>query len=486
MTKTIREADEKEINLAQELYIHYHKQNYLDYKKKYAPLDINWSLISSIYKQDAAILKKRMNAIENITNKDGKTLVEALGIINDLNGNSNILNETEQKIANDVTELIRKGIRESISSSYDLKKSTTIQQKINILDNYIKYIHEVINSFERSNDDYMKYILDLYKGDKKTISNINNLFSTGNKLNLLSINKTALTSFNTLKEKVIQLETISNSLKIKPKSEKIKYKNKVINYESLIYPMHYLFSNILGGIGEGLGANFAIKSLSEFLKTLENKDMIINIEGTGTEKTEIGNTKKADYTISINNDNSVILSFGVSAKAQAINKGKKITTTFETTKLKNFFDKYIKADNFEKYVFYNNLYQGLTNTTEMQYLRRKYAAMALLDTITGSSQGENVLFLQYLDSLVRLDEFFESLTNSPKNQLPALSVIGSNKIKTSNDFVSRHGEKLNSILKSEEYTDLTPESKSLVAWVRSRQTLKALNQLVTQIQYTHE
>ena len=122
----------------------------------------------------------------------------------------------------------------------------------------------------------------------------------------------------------------------------------------------------------------------------------------------------------------------------------------------------------------------------MQYLRRKYAAMALLDAITGSNQGENVLFLQYLDSLVKLDEFFESLAGASKNQLPALSVIGANKIKTSNDFITRRGDKLNELLKTEGYTDLTPESKSLVAWVRSRQTFKTLNELVTQIQYVHE
>ena len=122
----------------------------------------------------------------------------------------------------------------------------------------------------------------------------------------------------------------------------------------------------------------------------------------------------------------------------------------------------------------------------MQYLRRKYAAMALLGAITGSNQGENVLFLQYLDSLVKLDEFFESLAGASKNQLPALSVIGANKIKTSNDFITRRGDKLNELLKTEGYTDLTPESKSLVAWVRSRQTFKTLNELVTQIQYVHE
>lgn len=487
MAKTVQEVNQKEINLAQELYIHYHKQSYLDYKNKNIEIDMNWGLISSIYGQDAAILRKRMGAIENITNKDGKSLVEALGTINDLNGNSNTLNEIEKKVAIDVTELIRKGISESTSTSYALKQAATAQQQIGILDNYIKYIHEVISAFEKGNEDYMKYILDQYQGDTKALANINSLFSMGNKLNLLAINKTAITSFQTLKERVSQLEAARNSLKVGSKPERVQYKNKTLSYDSLIYPMHYLFSNILGGLGEGLGASFAIKSLNEFLQTLESEDMTVDIEGTGTEKIEGGSTKKADYTISVDNENgSINLSFGISAKAQAINKGRKVTTTFETTKLKTFFDKYIQADNFEKYIFYNNLYHGLTSTAEMQYLRRKYAAMALLDAITGSNQGENVLFLQYLDNLVKLDEFFESLARASKNQLPVLSVIGANKIKTSNDFVTRRGDKLNELLKTEGYTDLTPESKSLVAWVRSRQTFKTLNELVTQIQYVHE
>ena len=370
----------------------------------------------------------------------------------------------EKQIATEVTELIRKGIGESTSTSYALKQAATAQQQIAVLDNYIKYIHDVINTFEKGNEDYMKYILEQYQGDSKALANINSLFSTGNKLNLLAINKTALTSFDTLKERVGQLESASGSLKSGRKPARVQYKNKTVSYDSLIYPMHYLFSNILGGLGEGLGASFAIKSLNEFLQTLENEDMTVNVEGTGTEKIEGGSTKKADYTISVDNENgSITLSFGISAKAQAINKGKKVTTTFETTKLKTFFDKYIQANNFEKYIFYNNLYHGLTSTAEMQYLRRKYAAMALLDAITGANQGENVLFLQYLDSLVRLDEFFELLASSPQNQLPSLSIVGANKVRAGNDFITRRGDKLNALLKDPDYRDLTPNSKSIVA-----------------------
>ena len=190
-----------------------------------------------------------MAAIENISNKDGKSLVEALGVINDLNGGSDILNEVEKQIATEVTELIRKGIGESTSTSYALKQAATAQQQIAVLDNYIKYIHDVINTFEKGNEDYMKYILEQYQGDSKALANINSLFSTGNKLNLLAINKTALTSFDTLKERVGQLESASGSLKSGRKPARVQYKNKTVSYDSLIYPMHYLFSNILGGLG---------------------------------------------------------------------------------------------------------------------------------------------------------------------------------------------------------------------------------------------
>ena len=85
------------------------------------------------------------------------------------------------------------------------------------------------------------------------------------------------------------------------------------------------------------------------------------------------------------------------------------------------------------------------------------------DAITGANQGENVLLVQYLDSLVRLDEFFELLASASQNQLPTLSIIGANKIQAGNDFVTRRGDKLNSLLKDPDYRDLTPNSKSIVA-----------------------
>ena len=41
MAKTVAEANQKEINLAQEIYIHYNKQNYLNYRNQFAPLKMD-------------------------------------------------------------------------------------------------------------------------------------------------------------------------------------------------------------------------------------------------------------------------------------------------------------------------------------------------------------------------------------------------------------------------------------------------------------
>jgi len=485
MAKTNAEAGVKEINLAQEIYIHYNKQDYLDYKNKYAPLNLDWNIVSEIYNKDANKLKDRMAAINKLSNKDGETVANALGVLNDVTGNSETMSEMEQKIAIDVADKLRAGKREAITASLALKNAKNVEAEIAILDKYIQYVKDTINAFNQGNKDYMDYIYNKYKGDKKTTTNLNSLFSIAGKLNLLAINQTALTSFDTLTKKLDLLEGASASLKSSKKVNKVQYNGKSVDYQSLIWPMNILFTNILGGLGEGLGATYAIKVLNDYLKTLEDDTLSVNIEGTGTERVEGGSTKKADYNITVNNeDGTIILSFGISAKAQSLKRGKKVTTTFETTKLKNFFDKYIQANNIEKYIFYNNLYQNINGSLEMQYLRKKYAAEAMLGAVTGSNQGENVLFIQYLDQLVSLDEFFESLAHMSYSQLPSLSVQGSSKINKS--FISRRGEKLKALIDSEGYKDLTPESKTIVAWVRSRQAIKTLNELYAQVRYTHE
>lgn len=474
----------KEINLSQEIYIHYKKQNYLNYRKTLGYIE-DWGLISSIYQKDANELKTRMSKLNLLTNKDGKTVADALGILNDISGKSSVFNDIEQRLAIEVGEKIRQGIGQSTSTSYALMGANSVANEIQILDRYIQNVKDVIATFEKNNDDFLSYLLSLYENNSKVQNNIKNLYSVGDKLNLLAINQTALTSFQSLNTRIEQLENARNALISGDKDYTVQYKDKSISYKSLIYPMHQLFINILGGLGEGFGAAIALKELENFMKNLKIPNMTVEIEGTGTGKTTSGKTNKADYTISINDETGeILLSFGISAKAQNLKKGKEITTTFETTKLKKVMEAFELHNNVEKYIFYNNLYQKVQDNTDY-YLRRKIAAANMLNSVTGLKQGENVLFLQYLDSLIRVDEFFEGLSKAGKDNLPTLKVSGISNARGGN-YISRKGNKLNNALQEKDFQDLNPNDKNIVAWVRSRQVIRTLDELSTQIQLRHK
>lgn len=478
--------NQKMINLERELYVHYHKQNYLDYKNANAPLEINWSAISEIYKQDAATLKKKMSALEQITNEGGQNIIDALGILNDISGNSSVYSEMEKKIAVETADKIALGLQKSIITAKALKNTKSRKEEYAVLEEYVNYIEDVINTYEKNNQDFMDYILKKYDGDEQTKSKINSLYLKGNQLSLIAINKSALTSFQTLQDRLKQLKRVEKSLKSGRKPATITYNKRNYNYQSLIYPMHYLFSNILGGLGEGIGAIFAAKSLDDFLKTLEDDTLKVEIEGTGNEKMSGGSVRKSDYTIQINDQTGEIdLSFGISAKAQNLKRGKQVTTTFESTNLKRLFEKYIIASNIEKYIFYNNLYHSINNT-ENQFLRRKFAAQSMLNAVTGAAQGENVLFLQYLDTLIRVDEFFESFVTAPSSKLPSLALSGVKGIKSPTNFIESSSKKINTLLRSDNYIDPTPAEKNLLAWTRSRRIIKDLNALTTQVQLTYK
>lgn len=474
----------KDINLAQEIYIHYRKENYFDYRNKYIDSNIvDWNTISQIYRQDANVLKSKAAELSKITNKDGETVASALGLLKDLSSNE-MLSKVEKEVAAAVPEKVKAGIMKSQRVGAALSKNIDIQQKISLLDEYINYIKDVIDTFNKNNEDYMNYILNKYKGNTSALQNINSLFKTANGLNLLAINKTALTAFESLKTREQQLEKIRSQLQSGNANGTVDYKGKKVSYSSYIFPMHYLFSDILGGIGEGVGASFALKEIENFLKTLENDNMKVTFEGTGTEQVN-GATKKGDYEINIDMDNgNITLNFGISAKAQSLHSGKKVTTTFQTSKLGVFVT---QLNNIERYLFYNNLYHNTDNGKDgtNYFLRRKIAAQNFLNAVTGLSQGESVLFIQYLDDLIRVDEFFEGLAAAASGDLPSLSVTGVKTVR-SQDYISRRGAKLNQLLSSDNnYKDLTPTDKNVLAYVRSRQVVRNFNNLMSQIQIEH-
>lgn len=474
----------KDIDLDTEIYVHYHKNNFVDYRDKYVNLNEQeiQNSIRNAYLSDAQTLRNRMNSLRVMTNKEGQSVASVLGLMNDINnGASN--NETEQAMTREIPELLRKGLTQTYATAATLSNNTNIDSQLSLLDSYINTIKQIITLINKNDEDYLKYILEQYGENKNVSINIQNLFSTGSGLSLLAINQTAVTSFKSLSSSISKLEEIRNSISQGENIKKItNFKGKEVSYSSFIYPLHYLFSNILGGIGEGVGATYTLLQLEKFMKSLENENMKVTMEGTGTGRAKNNKVNKADYTISIDNENGTVnLDFGVSAKAQLAKSGKKITTTFETTTLGQLIT---ILNNVEKYIFYNTLYFGM-NDNSGYLLRRKIAAENLLNSITGIKNGENVLFIQYLDSIVGVDELFELLSKSPISNLPTISISNVKDVsKKESDYIARRSQ-LKKMAGIEEMKDLNPEDKNVLAWARSRQIISNFNKLATQIQYVH-
>ena len=477
----MKDVGMKQLNLEKELYIHYHKQNFIQYREKLkTSIEDLAGEINSIYNQDTQYFKHQLEMLKKVNTKDNKTLMDIIGLINDINNGA--MNKTvESRIMRDLPIKIKQGLSETFVISKQIKNAS-IQQQINMLDKYLSNINLIIDEIQKNDEDYITYLLNEYKGQKNAINNINLLFKNGNQLNLLAINKTALTSYQSLKTRVELLEKERDALKAGVAKGKILYKDKMIDYSSFIYATHFLFTNILGGIGEGVGASVALRGLADFIKTINIPNVKVTMEGVGTSKIDGKSTSKSDYTININSQTGEInLSFGISAKAQFSKNNKNIKTTFETSKVKKFLANINKEI---QYLFYNSIYHNTKDSLSV-YARRYIAARTMRNSVAGANQGENVLFIQYLDKIIGIDELFDSFLKADINKKPTISLKEVGKIRTSSDFVEKRSSKLSNLLKQEGYNDLNQEDKNIIAYVRSRQVITKINDLSAQINWEH-
>lgn len=465
----MEEKDER----VQKTYIHYRKENFLQNQ-----INLNYSpdvqKIQKIYKRQANVLKNSMQELENFTgNNGGKSIIEALGLQQELSdieqGKNFITNESIIKL----TKQIREGLIETKKISKNI--NTFSNSDITKLDNYITLIKKVIANYNKCNKDFLSACLALYEGQPKKQQDLEQIFQAKNGLQLLNVNKSALTSLQSLKNSIEQLDKIKTQIQSGEQEKTVTYfsntqqKEVPVSYSAYLYRLSYLFTNILGGIGEGVGIVFAFQKLDDFF-TKEKSNLNFTIKGTGTQTTQKqgkATTKKADYEIEIMNDSAKI-KFGISAKAQHLKRDKKTRTYFQTSKLQVFMSA-AKLSKVEKYLFYNSLYHNINNDTQ-QYLRRRIAASNLLNAITGKKQGENVLFLQYLDGIVRLDDFFQTLGNNTElKAFPSLSISGINTIKRQNNSLQ----------------DLSYEEKTRLAYQSSKDLIKQYNNLLSQLFYEH-
>lgn len=459
----------------QKTYIHYRKENYLQNQ-----INLNYSpdiqKIQKIYKRQANTLKSSMQELENFTrNKGGKSIVEALGLQQELSDVKQGKNFITNESIIELTKQIREGLIETKKISKDINTFSNSNTDITQLNTYITLIKEVITNYDKCNKDFLSACLTLYEGQSKKQQDLKQIFQTKNGLQLLNVNKSALTSLQSLKNSIEKLNQIKAQIQSGEQEKTITYfsntqqKEVSVFYSAYLYRLSYLFTNILGGIGEGVGIVFAFQKLDDFF-IKEKSNLNFTIKGTGTQTTQKqgkATTKKADYEIEITKDGAKI-KFGISAKAQHLKRGKITKTYFQTSKLQVFMAA-ARLSKVEKYLFYNSLYHNINNDTQ-QYLRRRIAASNLLNAIAGKKQGENVLFLQYLDGIVRLDDFFQTLGNNTElKAFPSLSISGINTVKRQNNSLQ----------------DLSYEEKTRLAYQSSKDLIKQYNNLLSQLFYEH-
>ena len=78
-------------------------------------------------------------------------------------------------------------------------------------------------------------ILNKYAGNTAVIKNVQSLFANGNKLNLLAINKTALTSFQSLSASLQDLKSMRDSLQGGTKKQIINHLHQAFAKDNIKY-----------------------------------------------------------------------------------------------------------------------------------------------------------------------------------------------------------------------------------------------------------
>jgi hypothetical protein len=130
-----------------------------------------------------------------------------------------------------------------------------------------------------------------------------------------------------------------------------------------------------------------------------------------------------------------------------------------------------------EYNFFNNIYHGATNGEEQVALNRYLAALNFDNAVTGINIGDNVMFLSYLDRVLTVSEFYDSIAKHKGKiaDFPRIALSGFTQSKS--DW---EGE--NEGVAS---ADDTPLVKNSLAWERSRAMRNIILDLQAQIQYTH-
>ena len=456
-------------------YIHCRKENFLKSIGVNTKLQIDTGVLTQCIRQEYNRMK---DSAEQRFNDVIEASPAAENLMSLIASSEDLGTLLEQMIGdNDVYERIKEASIQAAGLSSVLDKIQDATIAAEELNNFLISLDNIILDFNKIDQSLIDYYATLAEGSSQRES-MNLSFGDQN-LKILNINKTAITSMKALSDRIQLLKNAANSSGFS-KDTKVTYINskgisKTVPVTQAIYPLRQLIINILGGLGEGLTALRIIKEADALIEDFQKKiegipGLTVKVSGEGTNKLISGKVSKSDVSITYSDINATVTA-GISAKAQLHKTGSSITT-FQTSKLKEFLTSSIMSA--VQYQFLNNLYHNRSSVGEQVIMNRYIAAMNFDNAVTGVNIGDNVLFLSYLDEVLSIKDFYDTICKKTNNisQLPNISIKG-----RAEALKGVYGKNVDG------WKDLTPEDKSVLAFQFSKNRRDILLGLQAQIQF---
>lgn len=499
--------NEKQVNIKNQsnyfFYVHYSKKTYLEDLSRDAKL-YQFDSLEDKTRQHYRLLRNRANRKKLALNNTFPAGVEVTEIINQL----------DDFLKNDKTSPITlsdiKSINKLNLNANSLKsKLKDAQTAAEALDKYINQTQQLINKFEKIDENLKTFYRNATKSQKKNLKEFFQVNSMED-LSVTTIGKTSLTAMTAikdgleaLKQNQKNLETNFNQLfhqkKQKSQDYKISYmpldseEKKTVVASDVFNSISGNASNLRGAIGEVFIGLFTIVKNEELVEYFQNQ--LNQVEGLKIttrpegEKTDKGIRSKADASISFNgqylkmftNGNTDLLNFvtqlNISVKNTKSTRKSVPTSRFKalTTRFYYLFSRLSDKDQKYQYVLAN--FAALNNRkgnikdsdfnkkqfTSTANATRRYIAAKNMEWALEGAGDNKVQVLAFMNQAITINQYYGYIANYPTNLLPSVSIAS---VGDKNTPIPA-GATINPV-------DDTPDTKNIAAIWRSSKVKEAL------------
>lgn len=506
--------NEKQVDIKNQsnyfFYVHYSKKTYLEDLSRDAKL-YQFDSLEDKTRQHYRLLRNRANRkmlqLDN-TFPAGVELTE-------------IINQLDDFLKNDKTSPITLSDIKSINNlnlnTNSLKsKLKDAQTAAEALDKYINQTQQLINKFEKIDENLKTFYRNATKTQKKNLREFFQVNSIED-LSVTTIGKTSLTAMSSirdgleaLKQNQRNLEANFNQLFHQKKNNSQDYKisytplgseeKKTVVASDVFNSISGNTSNLRGAIGEVFIGLFTIVKNEELVEYFQNQ--LNQVEGLKIttrpegEKTDKGTRSKADASISFNgqylkmftNGNTDLLNFvtqlNISVKNTKSTRKSVPTSRFKalTTRFYYLFSRLSDKDQKYQYVLAN--FAALNNRkgnikdsdfnkkqfTSTANATRRYIAAKNMEWALEGAGDNKVQVLAFMNQAITINQYYGYIANYPTNLLPSVSIAS---VGDKNTPIPA-GATINPV-------DDTPDTKNIAAIWRSNKVKEALKSAETTI-----